>query len=243
MKWESGCSSVAAKWREEGAMELTWACHHPCLFMGAGCHSCAFVGGHLHLWLSMGGHVIVLGGCCCLWALDIYGWVVVICGHSIFMGGGGHCQWGSFVIHGCSMFVHGLLLLSMGVLSSVNLKSGVDWYPSIVLITNNQSIILVYITCSSCRKLSGLCIFLNENKTKSHDFNTFRKLKERTPIIVSWEMLSKRKLFALKGKLTLTDYKVYWQTMKVGLRLQCLRIDYKWLQKLDLDCKPWTYTI
>ena len=31
------------------------------------------------------------------------------------------------------------------------------------------------------------CIFLHENKTKQDNFTTFRKLKERATIIVSWE--------------------------------------------------------
>ena len=36
------------------------------------------------------------------------------------------------------------------------------------------------------------CIFLNENKTKQHDFTTFRKLKERATIIVLWEKWPKK---------------------------------------------------
>ena len=31
------------------------------------------------------------------------------------------------------------------------------------------------------------CVFLHENETKQHGFTTFRKLKERATIIVSWE--------------------------------------------------------
>jgi len=51
------------------------------------------------------------------------------------------------------------------------------------------------------------CIFLNENNTKSHDFTTFQKLKEGATIVVPWEIYQKRKLYTLKEKLALTDYK------------------------------------
>jgi len=50
-------------------------------------------------------------------------------------------------------------------------------------------------------------IFINENNTKSHDFNTFRKLKEGATINVPWEIYQKRKVHTLKGQLTLTEYK------------------------------------
>ena len=36
------------------------------------------------------------------------------------------------------------------------------------------------------------CIFLHENKTKSHDFTTFRKVKEGATIVVSWENSPKK---------------------------------------------------
>ncbi|KIJ93510.1 hypothetical protein K443DRAFT_44410, partial [Laccaria amethystina LaAM-08-1] len=36
------------------------------------------------------------------------------------------------------------------------------------------------------------CIFLNENNMKSHDFNTFRKLRERTTNFASWEKSLKK---------------------------------------------------
>ena len=36
------------------------------------------------------------------------------------------------------------------------------------------------------------CIFLHENKTKSHDFNRFRKVKERATTIVPWENCPKK---------------------------------------------------
>ena len=58
------------------------------------------------------------------------------------------------------------------------------------------------------------CIFLFGNKTKQHDFNTFRKLKERTTIIVSWEILPKKEGACPKRE-TDTD------------RLQSLQTDYE----------------
>jgi hypothetical protein len=36
------------------------------------------------------------------------------------------------------------------------------------------------------------CILLNENNTKSHDFNTVRKLREGTTTLVSWEIDTER---------------------------------------------------
>ena len=36
------------------------------------------------------------------------------------------------------------------------------------------------------------CIFLHENKTKSHDFNGFRKVRERATAIVPWENCPKK---------------------------------------------------
>jgi hypothetical protein len=37
------------------------------------------------------------------------------------------------------------------------------------------------------------CVFLNENKTKQHNFNTFRKLGEVGTTIVLWENSPKKK--------------------------------------------------
>jgi hypothetical protein len=36
------------------------------------------------------------------------------------------------------------------------------------------------------------CVFLNENKTKQHNFNTFRKPGEGATTIVSWENSPKK---------------------------------------------------
>ena len=82
------------------------------------------------------------------------------------------------------------------------------------------------------------CIFLHENQTKQNDFTTFRKLKERTIIIVLWEIWPKKEgACPKKGNLPLTDYK---RPQKVRHGLQSLLIDYKKrLQKLDLDYKVW----
>ena len=82
------------------------------------------------------------------------------------------------------------------------------------------------------------CIFLHENKTKSHDFNRFRKVKERATIIVSWEILPKKEGAYPKRE---TDTDRLQKTTKVGLRLQSLMIDYKWLEKSDLDYKVYWY--
>ena len=58
------------------------------------------------------------------------------------------------------------------------------------------------------------CICLNENKSKQHDFTTFRKLKERATIIVLWEKRPKQEGTCPK-RATGTD------------RLQKSAIDYK----------------
>jgi len=50
--------------------------------------------------------------------------------------------------------------------------------------------------------------------TKSHDFTTFGKLKEGAKIVVPWEIYQKRKLYTLKEKLALTDYKNHILTTK-----------------------------
>jgi len=63
-------------------------------------------------------------------------------------------------------------------------------------------------------------IFLPGNNTKSHDFTTFWKLKEGATIDVPWENYQKRKLYTLKEKLALTDYKRSLIDYKVGHRLQ-----------------------
>ena len=95
------------------------------------------------------------------------------------------------------------------------------------------------------------CIFLHENKTKSHDFNTFRKLKERATIVVSWENCPKKEGACPKREtdtdrlqeITKIGHRLqtlligYKKTTKVGLGLQSLLTDYKRLQKSDLDYK------
>ena len=68
------------------------------------------------------------------------------------------------------------------------------------------------------------CIFLNENKTKSHDFNTFRKVKERATIVVLWENLPKKESAYPKREMDThrlqkldIDYTVYIKDYKVRL--------------------------
>ena len=85
------------------------------------------------------------------------------------------------------------------------------------------------------------CIFLHENKTKQHSFTTFRKLKERATIIVSWEKWPKKEgTYPKREPATdrlqslLIDYK---RPQKVRHGLQSLLTDYKRLQKSDLDYK------
>jgi hypothetical protein len=43
-----------------------------------------------------------------------------------------------------------------------------------------------------CPVLFLFCVFLNENNTKQHDHNTFRKLREGAKTIVSWEQSPKK---------------------------------------------------
>ena len=77
------------------------------------------------------------------------------------------------------------------------------------------------------------CIFLHENKTKSHDFNTFRKLKERATIVVSWEILPKKEGACPKRG---TDTDRLQEITKIGHRLQTLLIGYK----KDYKSRTWT---
>ena len=65
-----------------------------------------------------------------------------------------------------------------------------------------------------CFFFSFFLHFLHENKTKQHDFTTFRKLKERATIIVSWE-ISPKEEGAYPKRETDTD------------RLQKKDLDYK----------------
>ena len=60
------------------------------------------------------------------------------------------------------------------------------------------------------------CVFLHENETKQHDFTTFRKLKERATIMVSWEKWPKkegadpkRETDSDRPQMSAMDYKVY----------------------------------
>ena len=79
------------------------------------------------------------------------------------------------------------------------------------------------------------CIFLNENTTKSHDFNTFRKLKEGATIVVSWEKWPKKESAYPKREMDThrlqkldIDYTVYIKDYKSQTYTpQSLLIDYK----------------
>ena len=80
-------------------------------------------------------------------------------------------------------------------------------------------------------------VFLHENKTKQHNFETFRKLKERPTIIVLWERWPKKEGACLRRETDsdrlqslLIDHRI---PQKVGHGLQSLLIDYKRLQKSD----------
>ena len=48
---------------------------------------------------------------------------------------------------------------------------------------------------------------------------------------------------AIKVRLRLQILLIDYKRLKVRLRLQSLLKDYKRLQKLNLDCKAWTYTM
>ena len=57
-------------------------------------------------------------------------------------------------------------------------------------------------------------------ETKPNNMISTHLEKKGLQLLYCGKFYQRRKVFALKGKLTLTDYKVYRQTMKVGLRLQ-----------------------
>ena len=82
------------------------------------------------------------------------------------------------------------------------------------------------------------CIFLHENNSKSHDFNTFIKWWEGAIIVASWEKIDpKWKVHTPKRKLTLTGYKRLQADHKSRL---WTTISTNKLQKSDIDYKDWT---
>ena len=72
------------------------------------------------------------------------------------------------------------------------------------------------------------CFFLHENKTKSHNFNRFRKVRERATTIVLWENCPKKESAYPKREIDIDRLQI------VSYRLQTLLRDYK---KLDIDYK------
>ena len=50
-------------------MELTWACHRPCLFMGACRHSCTFLSVHEWRLFICRWSSLFMGGCGCQWGV------------------------------------------------------------------------------------------------------------------------------------------------------------------------------
>jgi hypothetical protein len=54
---------------------------------------------------------------------------------------------------------------------------------------------------------SVFCVFLHENNTKKHDFNTAEKLRERTTTVVPWEISPKKEGTYPKREFELKDYK------------------------------------
>jgi hypothetical protein len=72
---------------------------------------------------------------------------------------------------------------------------------------------------------SVFCVFLHENNTKKHDFNTAEKLRERTTTIVPWEISPKK-----EGTYPKREFDTE-RLQKITGRLQILLIDYKRLQR------------
>ena len=76
-----------------------------------------------------------------------------------------------------------------------------------------------------------LCFFLHKNTTKQHDFNTFRKLRERPKIIVLWEIWPKKEGAYSKKEIGTDrlqkDYKSQIYTTKLINGLEKTIKDYK----------------
>ena len=89
------------------------ACHRSRAFTFVCGHLFSFVDGRLCLWrwlweaVAVNGGVVSssMGGCSCLWALNIHGWVMVICGHWMFV----HGRSWLLTVEGCllAVDVHG----------------------------------------------------------------------------------------------------------------------------------------
>ena len=85
-----------------------------------------------------------------------------------------------------------------------------------------------------CFFLFFFCIFLHENKTKSHDFNRFRKVGERATTIVPWENWPKKESAYPKREIDIDRLQKI--AGRVSYRLQSLLRDYK---KPDRDYKAY----
>ena len=72
------------------------------------------------------------------------------------------------------------------------------------------------------------CIFLHENKTKSYDFNRFRKVRERATTIVPWENCPKKESVYPKRDIDIDRLQKIADILQiVTYRLQSLLRDYK----------------
>ena len=72
------------------------------------------------------------------------------------------------------------------------------------------------------------CIFLHENKTKSHDFNRFRKVRERATTIVPWENCPKKESVYPNRDIDIDRLQKIADILQiVTYRLQSLLRDYK----------------
>ena len=81
------------------------------------------------------------------------------------------------------------------------------------------------------------CIFLHENKTKSYDFNRFRKVRERATTIVLWENCPKKESAYPKREIDIDRLqKIADRLQIVSYRLQSILRDYN---KSDIGYKAY----
>ena len=127
-------------------------------------------------------------------------------------------------------------------------KNGQKWlycsFPNLVELCSKVLLLLRY-DVNDFEKCHVFFLFFAffSMKTKPNNIISphLESLKKGLQLLYHGKNDQKRKVHTLKGKLPLTDYKVYWWTTKVRLRLQSLMIDYKWLEKSDLDYKVYWY--